>query len=79
MGREDAGMWDSGKPRRGKQEHGTWVRGEAGTSGHRCDRQTAPEFCVEFVIYNFQWSRGRYRSFLMSHSKKKNYRKPFSG
>ena len=32
--------------------------GDIGTQGH--DKQTTLEFCAEFVIYNFRWSRGRY-------------------
>ena len=55
----DAETWDKGT--RGRWNSGTlgdsrtW---DAGTRGH--DKQTTPEFCTEFAIYNFQWSRGRY-------------------
>ena len=56
---------------RGHRDTGTQGSGDAGMQGRRtrgcgdvgmreCDKQTTPEFCVEFVIYNFRWSRGRY-------------------
>ena len=37
----------------------TWGREDVGMQGH-ADKQTTSEFCAEFAIYNFQWSRERY-------------------
>ena len=61
-GREtrDVGTWDSGTSECGTQGRGDAGRqelGEVGTQGR--DKQTTPEFCAEFAIYNFRWSRER--------------------
>ena len=46
----DLGTWDV-------VHRGTGMRGH-GTQG-RADKQTSPEFCTEFAINNFWWSRKR--------------------
>ena len=55
----DARTWNTGMPGHQDSEtlgdSRTW---EVWTWGH--DKQTAPEFCAGFVIYNFRWSRGKY-------------------
>ena len=58
-GRGDVGTWgrgDVGKWGRGARDAET--RGRAGTRGS--DKQTTPNFCAEFVRYNFRWSRESY-------------------
>ena len=62
----DAGTWDSGTRGRGTRgrrdvgrgDAGTQELGDVGTQGR--DKQTTPEFCAEFAIYNFRWSTERY-------------------
>ena len=61
VGLVDVGTWGrwtrgSREVRRGDAE--TQELGDVGTQGR--DKQTTPEFCAEFAIYNFRWSRQRY-------------------
>ena len=55
-GRGDVGLRDAGTRGRGTQGRGDMGLGDVGT--HGCHKQTTPECCAEFVIYNFRWSRG---------------------
>ena len=43
----------------GTRDVGTLERGGVRTLGLE-DKQTSSEFCAEFAIYNFRWSRERY-------------------
>ena len=42
-----------------KSGTGTWGLGR-GTGTRGSDKQTTPNFCAEFVRYNFRWSRESY-------------------
>ena len=65
MGLVDAGMWDPGKwgrGTRGRQDVGRWDVGLRGVGTQELwdirmlgrDKQTTPEFCAEFAMYNFR-------------------------
>jgi len=63
LGSGDTGMWGLGDVgTRGRGDVGTWDTStcrdlrtwDVGTGGH--DKQTSPDFCAEFVKYNFQRS-----------------------
>ena len=53
LGRVDSGTWGRGTRDAGRGDSET--RGDSGS-----DKQTTPNFCAEFVRYNFRWSRESY-------------------
>lgn len=61
MGLGDAGTWDAGSRGRQTRDSGTWDSRmlELGDSTRRmgtrgCDKQTTPDFCIEFAEkFNF--------------------------
>ena len=58
LGRVDSDVWTRGLGDVGRVTRDAGTRRRAGTRGS--DKQTTPNFCAEFVRYNFRWSRESY-------------------
>ena len=52
VGLGDVGLGDVGLGDVGLRDVDAWTRGR--------DKQTTPDICAEFVLYNFRWSRESY-------------------